>query len=233
MNAATMYTDGRYLEQNPGWHREDSSWKARHIARLMADHRIAPARLAEVGCGAGGILRCLADTLPDAECSGFEISEAAFGLALQQTAPRIRFFKQDLLAAPAELSFDVLLAIDVIEHVEDCFGFVRGLKGRADYKIFHFPLDLSVQSLARMTPITSLRRSVGHIHYFTRETAEALLTDCGYEIVDSRYTASRLELPNQAFSSRLMALPRRLLTRLHADLAVRFLGGYSLLVLAK
>lgn len=78
-----------------------------------------------------------------------------------------------------------------------------------------------------------LRAGVGHIHYFTKDTALALLEDCGYTIVDWRYTASRLELPNQARSSRLIAPVRKVLHRLNPDLTVRVLGGYSLLVLAQ
>jgi len=42
-----------------------------------------------------------------------------------------------------------------------------------------------------------------------------------------------LELPNQALTSRIMQLPRRVMFAINPDLAVRVLGGYSLLVLAK
>ncbi|WP_322596944.1 hypothetical protein [Bradyrhizobium sp. SEMIA] len=74
---------------------------------------------------------------------------------------------------------------------------------------------------------------MGHIHYFFKQSALATLEDCGYTIVDHCYTASRLELPNQALTSRLMRLPRRLLFAAEPDLAVRLLGGYSLLVVAR
>ena len=76
-------------------------------------------------------------------------------------------------------------------------------------------------------------QTVGHIHYFTKDIALAALSDCGYKIVDWRYTASLLELPYQALSSRLVAAPRRRPHRVNADLTVRVLGGYSLLVLAE
>jgi hypothetical protein len=79
----------------------------------------------------------------------------------------------------------------------------------------------------------SLRESVGHIHYFTKDTALAMLVDCGYRIIDFRYTASRLELPNQSRSSQVVAPLRKAVHSLNPDLAVRVLGGYSLLVLAE
>ena len=127
----------------------------------------------------------------------------------------------------------MVLAIDVMEHVEDYLSFLKKLKPIGKSKIFHIPLDLSAQSVARSRPIMQLRKGVGHIHYFYKDTALAALTDCGYTILDWAYTASRLELPNQARSSRIMRLPRRIMYAANPDMAVRVLGGYSLLVLAE
>jgi hypothetical protein len=73
--------------------------------------------------------------------------------------------------------FDIVMAIDVFEHVEDYFGFLRKLRGKAEYKIFHIPLELSVQSVLRSSIIIEGRKSVGHIHYFTKETALETLKD--------------------------------------------------------
>ncbi len=125
------------------------------------------------------------------------------------------------------------MAIDVFEHIEDYFGFLRKLKNKAVYKIFHIPLDLSVQSVFRSSRLMNARSSVGHIHYFTKETALATLKDTGYEVVDYFYTNSSLELPNLSWKANLMKLPRKLLFQLDSDLAARVLGGFSLLVLAK
>jgi hypothetical protein len=65
------------------------------------------------------------------------------------------------------------------------------------------------------------------------EIALAALKDTGYEVVDHFYTSSSLDTPNLNWKARLMKLPRKLLFALHQDLAVRILGGYSLMVLAK
>jgi hypothetical protein len=125
------------------------------------------------------------------------------------------------------------MAIDVFEHVEDYFGFLRKLRAKAEYKIFHIPLDLSVQSILRASPILKARRLVGHIHYFTKETALEALKDTGYKVLDYSYTGGTIELPNRGWKANLLKLPRRLAYALHGDMAVRVLGGYSLLVLAQ
>lgn len=139
----------------------------------------------------------------------------------------------DLLAEPDDRAFDVLMAIDVFEHVEDCFSFLRRMRTRGSFKVFHIPLDLSVQAVIRPLRLMKARSDVGHIHYFTKETALATLADSGYEVIDSFYTCGAIELPNRGWKANLMKLPRRLSYSLSPDFAARILGGFSMMVLAK
>ncbi len=227
-----MYETEVYGEKNPTWHEEDSPWKARHIEEMIRRNKIPADRICEVGCGTGEILLTLEKAFPAASLSGYEISPQAFRRASPKETARTKFYLTDLLAE-SDLHFDLVLAIDVMEHVEDYISFVKRLKDFGTYKIFHIPLDLSAQSILRAWPIAELRRNVGHIQYFFKQTALATLEDCGYTVIDQCYTASRLELPNQALSSRMMRIPRRMMFALNADFAVRLLGGYSLLVLAQ
>jgi len=227
-----IYENNLYAEKNPTWHEEDAPWKSDHIERMIRKHKIPCGSICEIGCGTGEILLRLETALSAASLSGYEISPQAFSRAAQKETQRTKFYLGDLLSE-SNLYFDLVLAIDVIEHVEDYLCFIKKLKAFGTYKIFHVPLDLSAQSILRFWPILELRRNVGHIHYFFKETVLATLQDCGYTIVDYAYTASRLELPNQALTSRMIRLPRRLMFAVNADFAVRLLGGYSLLVLAQ
>ena len=227
-----MYVSDRYAEKNPTWHEEDAPWKAGHIARMIKKNNLPRERICEVGCGTGDILLNLEKAFPTARLSGYEISPAAFGRAAQKETAHTKFFLKDLLAE-TDVTFDLVLVIDVIEHVEDYISFTRKLRPFGTFKIFRIPLDLSAQSILRAWPIAELRHNVGHIHSFFKQSALATLEDCGYTIVDYCYTASRLELPNQALTSRLMRLPRRLMFAIDADFAVRLLGGYSLMVVAR
>lgn len=228
----TIYQSEVYAELNPSWHEEDSPWKARQIETILRKNAIAFERACEVGCGTGEILFNLAKAFPAARFHGYEISPHAYQRAKYKEKGSVSFTFGDFIAEGAS-DYDLLLVADVIEHVEDYIAFIKALRGKGRYKIFHIPLDLSVQSVLRGWPITKLRENVGHLHYFFKDTALATLVDCGYRIIDHAYTASRLELPNQALSSRLMRLPRRLGFALAPDLTVRLLGGYSLLVLAE
>ena len=232
-NLDSIYEDGTYLLRNRTWHEQDSPWKATQIAKMLRNNSIAPSRVCEIGCGAGEILNCLANEYgDDAIFSGYEISPQAFELCRKKERQNLHFFLKDLLDDEIA-TFDVVMAIDVFEHVEDYFGFLRKLKKKGVYKIFHIPLDLSVQSVLRSAPILKGRRSIGHIHYFTKETALETLKDAGYEVIDYFYTSGSLDLPNRGWKANLMKLPRSFCFSIHQDLAVRILGGFSLLVLSK
>ena len=229
---ATIYSDGTYLKNNPDWHADDSAWKAAHIARLLARHSIAPRSVVEVGCGSGEVLLELARRMPaGSHYTGFDISPNAYTLCSRKTADHVDFQLGDLLET--DRAFDLALAVDVFEHVEDCFGFVRKLRSRAKHKVYHIPLDLSVQSLVRPGKLLSMRRSAGHIHYFSRDTALALLEDTGHRVIDWCYTSGATELGTSSWKARLMKGPRNALFRANRDAAVRWLGGYSILALTE
>ena len=229
----SIYTDGTYLRNNPDWHVDDSPWKAKHVARMLERHGIVPQTVCEIGCGAGEILRSLSTHLePSTRFFGYEISPNAYKICSQKANERFTFKLANLLEEDAP-RFDVVRAMDVFEHVEDYFGFLRKLRDKAQYKIFHIPLELSAQEVLRGKPLLNARRSVGHIHHFSKETALATLEDCGYTVLDHFYTSGRTELGGLGWKSQLMRLPRQALYKVNPDAAVRALGGYSLLALAR
>lgn len=227
----TIYSDGTYFRNNPDWHADDSAWKARHIADILERNDVSPASVCEVGCGAGEVLRNVAREIPAAASFvGYDISPDAYRLCAVKSGGKLDFRFGNMLEEPVE--FDVAMAIDVFEHVEDYFDFLRRLRTKAKYKVFHIPLDLSALALLRGEP-ARMRKSVGHIHYFDKDTALAALQDTGYEVIDWRFTSGRTDLPNLGWKSRLLKWPRKLLFKLAPDFAARALGGYSLLVLTR
>ncbi|MCL0066621.1 class I SAM-dependent methyltransferase [Thermodesulfovibrionales bacterium] len=228
-----MYTTNEYIEKNPTYGVEDSPWKASQIIKIIKNNKLQPRSICEVGCGAGEILNQLYLQMPNnVSFSGYEISSQAFKLCQQREKDRIHFYLEDLLKNE-KVFFDLVLAIDVFEHVEDYLGFLEKLRKKGSYKIFHIPLDLSVQAVLRSSPILKARSSVGHIHYFTKETAIATLIDAGYEILDCFFTKGATDLPSKSVRSWLAKLPRKMMYKLNKDMAARVLGGYSLMVLTK
>ena len=228
----TRYVDGDYLKNNPDWHATDSRFKAAWIAAILKRNGVVPRTIAEIGCGAGEILVELSHRYPEAKLSGFDVSPQAFEIASGKANAAIDIHLEDFLAGDRS-GFDVVMAIDVFEHVPDYMGFIRGLKDKGTYKLFHIPLDLSASGLLRPAAMRYTREVVGHLHSFTRETALETLRDCGLEVIDWNYTHGAEQLPNQRLKTKVMNVPRRILRAVNEDFAVRLLGGASAMVLTK
>jgi SAM-dependent methyltransferase len=232
MSEHSIYQDGTYLQHNPNWHQEHSPWKARQVLELLRRNKLQPASVAEIGCGAGGVLESLArETGGSARYHGFDISPQAYALCSKKQTQNLQFTLGDLLTAGLP-PFDVSMAIDVFEHVEDCYSFLRRFRATGNYKVFHIPLDLSVQTVLRASPLASIRATLGHVHYYTKEMALAVLQETGYEVLDWFYTQGSIQFQT-SWKAGLLRAPRRILFAMNQDFAVRLLGGYSMMVLAR
>lgn len=235
MKFAEIYTSGEYLEKNPTWHVEKSPWKAQQIMKMVARNGIAPRTICEVGCGAGEILRQLQEEM-DSACSfwGYDISPQAFELARSRENEKLHFKLADI-TQERDSFFDLILIVDMLEHLENCYSFLRSLKPKSEYKIIQFVLDLSVISILRPNALLGFRSTcghVGHVHYFTKNIALGMLEDAGYEVLDYFYTPRFISLAD-TIKKKILKLPRVLFFSIHQDLAVRVLGGYGLMVLVK
>jgi SAM-dependent methyltransferase len=228
-----FYASGDYAALHPAYHTEDSAWKAQKILAIIRKNNLQPKTVTEIGCGAGEILRQLQLQLPgDTQFFGYDISPQAIEMCNQRANERLHCVCGDLLTKDVAAS-DVLLSIDVFEHVEDYIGFLRRLRIKGTYKIFHIPLDISVLSVFRLSTILIGRQRLGHLHYFVKDTALATLKDIGYEIIDWDYTHSGLEKSDRSFRQRLAKFPRLVATKIDPDFSVRVLGGSAILVLAR
>ncbi|THH34338.1 class I SAM-dependent methyltransferase [Neolewinella litorea] len=224
-------SDSDYLQKTKSWHSEDSPWKANQILQMIKKNNLKPRTIVEVGCGVGEILYSMNELFEDGNTTfeGYDIAEDAINIARTKNNSNVKFFCKDFGGENAK-AFDLLLMIDVFEHVPDYIGFIANCSEKATYKIFHIPLDIHLSSILRGRLIAA-RNSVGHLHYFTKETALATLEDAGLEILDYFYTDGST-LPRK-LRTKIANIPRNMLFPIFPDLTVKLIGGYSLLVLAK
>jgi 2-polyprenyl-3-methyl-5-hydroxy-6-metoxy-1,4-benzoquinol methylase len=226
-----IYADGSYRANNPGWHSADSAWKADRIAAILTRNSVDFTSCIEVGCGAGQVLARLSQRMPGKKFTGYDVSPDAAKFWAARPDAGLSYHLQDF--TEADESCDLLLLIDVFEHIEDYMGFLRKLAGRARWFVFHIPLDMHLSGLLRDRQLQA-RRQVGHLHYFSRATALATLADTGYVVIADEFTnlshettESRRPLTNFA------NVARTGLQAISPSLAAKVLGGYSLLALCR
>lgn len=233
MTFETLYTSNDYLKHSPDWHAGISSVKVEHILRMLKRTGITPQKIGDIGCGVGEILALLQKQM-DPSCSfwGYDIAPHAITLAKEKENEHLHFTLADF--SQVDASFDMVMLIDMIEHVENCFQLLRQVRAKSKYIMIQFSLDLTVGALLRPNTLLGFRSThghVGHIHYFTKNIALALLEDLGYKILDATYTPE--PVPATSLSGKTLSVLRKGLYAMDKDLAVRLLGGHKLLVLAK
>jgi 2-polyprenyl-3-methyl-5-hydroxy-6-metoxy-1,4-benzoquinol methylase len=109
------YANIRAVEEQHWWHRG-----MRLISAALLDRRLhqGELRLLDAGCGTGGFLRWALAQWPVEHAGGVDASEIAIGLAREQV-PTAELSVAPLHALPFDAaSFDVVVANDVLQHVE-------------------------------------------------------------------------------------------------------------------
>lgn len=224
------YTTGRYAAANPDWHAGDAVHKAAALARVIRFLGLEPRTVADVGCGTGDVLLRLKEELdaelPDTAWEGWDPASDAVRRARKHEGDRLQFVNADFLAS--ERKVDLLLAIDVIEHVPDDLAFLRALRDRADWFLFRVPLDLSALDVLRPRRLVEARHRYAHRHFYTREMALDLLRTAGFRVESERF--DRVAPPLDSPRRRGVDAVRRLLFALSPDPTVRWIGGFSLVV---
>ena len=226
------YLNGDYAQKNPEWDSADASWKTGKLHELLAAHDCLPSSIVEIGCGSGAILAALRGYFPQVSLAGFDIAQEASRFWSDASLGGIRFELADYLSLDEPVP-DLILVLDVLEHLGNPWEFLARLRHRSKLVAIHFPLDLSAVSVLRESPLLQVRDKVGHLHFFTRGLAISLLEESGFEIVEARYTGAALDAPQRSFKTRVAGWARRLAYAIDRDFGARLLGGETLMVLAK
>ncbi|MBK8608538.1 MAG: class I SAM-dependent methyltransferase [Chitinophagaceae bacterium] len=229
-----LYTNGEYFKNNPTWDIADAAWKTDIMINLLKKNRVEAKQVIEIGCGAGENLVQLAKKDPRIEkLTGYDISPQAIELAGKKTTDKLSFYNKDF-TAEEYISTELMLVIDVLEHVDDYYGFLRKLKNKSNYFVFHIPLDLCCRTVMKPHVLLQQRRSVGHIHYFSKEMVEWALQDTGYEIIDWVYSKPVVDVDEaNSLKRSVKKTLRNFSFMINKHWSAKAWGGYSMMILAK
>jgi SAM-dependent methyltransferase len=102
------------LEPSSFWFRS----RNRLVVQLLRRYFPGARRLLEIGCGTGFVLAGLREALPQLELVGSELYEGGLEFAADRL-PGVELYQMDCRRMPFDSEFDVICALDVLEHVEE------------------------------------------------------------------------------------------------------------------
>jgi SAM-dependent methyltransferase len=228
--AGSVQYEADYAELNPGWHVEDAEDKTTAVLKSMQRASLRPRSICDVGCGAGDVLARLHRTLRTERAVGYDISQRAVELASRHAADGLRFVAGRV--EPDVQPFDVMLLLDVVEHVPDPVSFLISLRHVAPHAIMNIPLELSVLKVLSPNSLARGRRALGHVHYFNESVVYELLCEADYSITDVWFSPPGTGRVVRDRRRRALRVAQRAATRIGPRIAARTIGGSSLMVVA-
>jgi ubiquinone/menaquinone biosynthesis C-methylase UbiE len=191
-------TDGDFLgpigNATPKY--ESSNPLVRHLLKRFlrrvdeAATKLDPASVLDVGCGEGVVTERLARRLAPAKVLGVDAEEG--GLQAEwaaRSAPNLSFATGSAYELPfADESFDLVCAIEVLEHLErprDALAEMRRVAGRALLLSVPNEPGWRISHLLAGRNILSLGDTPGHINHWSKASFGRLVSELGTASAES------------------------------------------------
>ena len=169
------------------------------VASVLRERLPQGARVLDIGCGTGFVLERLLD---DFDAHGLEPDPGVRARASERAAPRIRPGSTDDLSALGGQTFDAVLLLDVLEHVDDDVAALRSARPAIAQGGM---LLATVPAYPGLWSSHDVRNA--HRRRYRRGTLDAALRAAGYRPVILSHINSRL-LPLAVVHRGLASLTR-------------------------
>lgn len=199
-----LYLKDEYIKKNPSLHAEDSEWKIGKIIPLIdilinkyyiTDHEI---NLLDVGGGAGLILKGISNYIEN--FYNIKVNRYALDLShgmllvQEKNNPNARLLNEDVCSTSLRnKEIDIVLMVDVIEHIPDSVKALKELERITRFAIFKVPLEDSIilnvwNFLKKGKPRQDAINTVGHINIYNPFTLKREIEENGGLILNSSFT---------------------------------------------
>ena len=165
------------------WRQLSARGKADHVFALCAAAGLAPASVAEIGCGDGALLTELGARGLTGDLYGFEVSEEAARIARTRGVPGLEgvtVYDGSRLPAP-DGAFDLAVLSHVLEHVPDPVGLLREAGRTARSVLVEVPLEANLS--ARRGSKRAGAAAIGHLQALDRAAVRAIVEQAGLNVV--------------------------------------------------
>jgi SAM-dependent methyltransferase len=186
MNKNNIYNDGSYIDQNPTLHDEDSFFKFSNIKYQIEKSNFLRTRkkitILDIGGGNGKVGRLFCDYLfekkIDFQFDVIDLSEEMIKLQKLNN----KYLNNSYLGNIENINenYDIILMIDVIEHVEDYHSFTEKLNSISEFIIFNIPIEKNLFDRLRNIYFNNeyykeQNKTLGHVNFYSFTTCKLYL----------------------------------------------------------
>jgi ubiquinone/menaquinone biosynthesis C-methylase UbiE len=191
-----IYNDNSYLEKNPSLHTEDSKFKFQNIKRFLSSIEVKNNRIKilDIGGGAGIIGKLVLEHFQE---SGIVVSFHSLDLSTQmlkiqlKNNPQIKKIINCSINECPKSNYDLVLMIDVIEHIEEKEDSAKILNKLGKNIIYNIPIEINFFDILKYLKsffryYKRQKKRWGHIHFFSFTSSQSFLKR-HYKIIDSYF----------------------------------------------
>jgi len=154
-------------------------WRLELLRSMLAPFAAAPLRCLDVGCGDGTTSRLL-ELSSQFVIDGCELNSVAFNAS---KLGKGQLFVYDIISRTRTSDpYDMLLLLDVLEHIEDPAGFLHAAR---DHLKPGGLIALNVP--AHQWLYSKYDQAAGHVMRHNKDSLHSLLGATNFEVLDSRY----------------------------------------------
>jgi SAM-dependent methyltransferase len=231
-----MDYQNKYLQLHKDLHEADVDSKVGAIANILPkDGKIHS--ILDVGCGSGKILIQLSQLLGTDKNTGIDISQKIIEVAKSNDPDGIISWLATDVFSPTLSKHDVVLAVDIVEHVQDDHSFLKRISQLGDFVVIKVPIEVNIvnrfiKSLSNgiIDPCLNTEVRYGHIHHYSVEGFLSLLDGSSLRVIKVAY----MHLPKRSRIFweilRVIFMPLWLMSRKYY---VKCNGGFLVVLLGK
>lgn len=224
-----------YIKNNPDLGSKDIATKVRAIEAIINKDKIKLDSILDIGCGSGAILMNLLSDYQIKKACGIDISETMINTAIKKDLCKAaRWIRSDIFDGDFR-DYDLVLAIDIIEHIENDSILLKTIIKWGDYFVFKVPIEdnhvvnlIKFLSFGIIDSSKSTEKKYGHVHHYSEQAFTELVKNSGYEILQKNY----MHLPKRHVLFweiiRLFVMPVWLISK---KSYIRINGGFLVLLL--
>lgn len=148
---------------------------SRHTRRLVLQmiKGLSFSSLLDAGCGVGTLLMDIKKRYPNIELCGVEYAPVAISAAIKNN-PGIKIRQLDLIKQSLNKTFDLVLCIEVLEHILDDISALKNLRKMTGK---YFLLVVPTGPLFEQEKI-----GVGHVHGYSKKEILSQLESVGFKV---------------------------------------------------